>query len=602
MRSKLGSAGIYLVADVLVRFNRLIKLDLILNCRSQNGSEGGRGVKSGKVGQCCFDFALFSFSTDQRGLMWIHIWIYQGKHLKGQRAGFTDNNKSWLTPKESGKMKPKVEQDSGSEEELSGTTSRSEDELELQSASDGSSESEGTSKSDSEKGQHVGDKQELFSSSEEENVESDDEDDKDDSEDVTDDSEEEMDIERDARLLDQEERRAEVEAEEEEAHMARDDAMETNIQDVEVLTLPSGQQIETERLAVPDLAMIKRRVKDIVRVLDDFKRFREPGRSRKEYLDQLKQDICAYYGYNDFMADTLLHLFTVAEALELIEACEVPRPVTLRVNTLKARRRELAASLINRGVNLDPIGPWSKVGLVVYESQVPIGATPEYMAGHYMLQGASSFLPVMTLGPLPGERVVDMAAAPGGKTKYLGAMMRNSGTLIANEMNIDRLKSLKANIQRMGVTNCIVCNYDGQDLPRVLGEFSADRVLLDAPCSGTGVISKDPSVKSSKAQDEIWKCAYLQKKLLLAAIDLVDAKSKSGGFVTYSTCSMMVEENENVIQYALKKRNVKIVPTGLEFGRPGFIKYREFRFHPSMQEARRFYPHAHNLDGTKIFN
>ena len=177
MRSKLGSAGIYLVADVLVRFNRLIKLDLILNCRSQNGSEGGRGVKSGKVGQCCFDFALFSFSTDQRGLMWIHIWIYQGKHLKGQRAGFTDNNKSWLTPKESGKMKPKVEQDSGSEEELSGTTSRSEDELELQSASDGSSESEGTSKSDSEKGQHVGDKQELFSSSEEENVESDDEDD-----------------------------------------------------------------------------------------------------------------------------------------------------------------------------------------------------------------------------------------------------------------------------------------------------------------------------------------------------------------------------------------------------------------------------------------
>lgn len=506
-----------------------------------------------------------------------------------------------MKPKGGGKRKQTREEDSDSEEDLSGT-SQSEEELELQSSSDVSSEPEGTSDSDSERGQDVVEKQELFSSSEEESGETDDEDSgEEESEDGTDDSEEEMDIERDARLLDQEERRAELEAEEEKAHMARDDAMETNIQDVEILTLPSGQQIETERLAVPDLAMIKRRVKDIVRVLDDFKRLREPGRSRKDYLDQLKQDICAYYGYNDFMADTLLHLFTVAEALELIEACEVPRPVTLRVNTLKARRRELAASLINRGVNLDPIGPWSKVGLVVYESQVPIGATPEYMAGHYMLQGASSFLPVMTLGPLPGERVVDMAAAPGGKTTYLGAMMRNSGTLIANEMNVDRLKSLKANIQRMGVTNCIVCNYDGQDLPRVLGEFSADRVLLDAPCSGTGVISKDPSVKSSKAQDEIWKCAYLQKKLLLAAIDLVDAKSKTGGFITYSTCSMMVEENENVIQYALKKRNVKIVPTGLEFGRPGFIKYREFRFHPSMQEARRFYPHAHNLDGTTRF-
>ena len=410
--------------------------------------------------------------------------------------------------------------------------------------------------------------------------------------------EEELEIERQARLDDEKDGQEEEDAEIEAAYMARDDAMETNIQDVQLVTLPSGQQIESESLAIPDLAMVQRRVKDVVRVLDDFKRLREPGRSRQDYVQQLKRDICTYYGYNDFMIDALMDLFTTAEALELIEACEVPRPVTVRVNTLKSRRRELAASLINRGVNLDPIGPWSKVGLVVYDSQVPIGATPEYMAGHYMLQGASSFLPVMTLGPQEGEKVVDMAAAPGGKTTYLAALMKNTGTLIANEINVDRLKSLKANIQRMGVTNAIVCNYDGRTLPKVLGEFSADRVLLDAPCSGTGVISKDPSVKSSKSQDEIWKVAHLQKQLLLAAIDLVDAKSKTGGYVTYSTCSMMVEENENVVQYALRKRNVKVVPCGLDFGRPGFIRYREFRFHPSLQESRRFYPHAHNLDGT----
>ncbi|KAL6761124.1 NOL1/NOP2/sun family-domain-containing protein [Haematococcus lacustris] len=354
---------------------------------------------------------------------------------------------------------------------------------------------------------------------------------------------------------------------------------------------------EVNAAGAPDLAAAQRRIKEVVAVLENFSQRRDPARSRTDYLNTLRRDLAAYYGYNEFLLDALLALFSPAEAVELMEANEVPRPLTLRCNSLKVRRRDLAMALINRGVNLDPIGPWSKVGLVVYDSKVPIGATPEYMAGHYMLQGASSFMPCMALAPQPNETVVDMAAAPGGKTTYLAAIMRNTGFIFANELNKDRLKSVTANLSRMGVTNTAVCNYDGRELVKVLGPNSVDRVLLDAPCSGTGVVSKDPSVKTSKSAADIWRCAHLQKELLLAAIDLVDARSKTGGYVVYSTCSVMVEENENVINYALRKRHVKVVPTGLDFGKEGFVRYRDFRFHPSLAHARRFYPHAHNLDG-----
>lgn len=125
-----------------------------------------------------------------------------------------------------------------------------------------------------------------------------------------------------------------------------------------------------------------------------------------------------------------------------------------------------------------------------------IGATPEYLAGHYMLQAASSFLPVVALQPVPNERILDMASAPGGKTTYISALMQNTGVVFANDSNKARTKSLTANVHRLGCKNVVVCSYDGREFPKVMGGF--DRVLLDAPCSGTGVISKDASVKVNK--------------------------------------------------------------------------------------------------------
>jgi len=360
-----------------------------------------------------------------------------------------------------------------------------------------------------------------------------------------------------------------------------------------MITLPSGQQMKKGILSY-DVTEVSNRIQTNVRILNDFQKYRDPNKTRKDYLDQLTQDLSNHYGYSEFLLDKFLKMFTISEVIEFLDANENPRPSTIRTNTLKTRRRDLAQSLVNRGVNLDFI-KWSKVGIQIFESKVPLGATPEYLSGYYMLQSASSFLPVMALDPQENERILDMCASPGGKTTHIAQLMKNSGSIFANDSNKERLKALHANLARLGVRNCIVSNYDGRTYHKVIGGF--DRVLLDAPCSGLGVISRDPSVKVGKTQADIQHCSAIQKELILSAIDCIDPKSKSGGILVYSTCTISVEENEAIIHYALQNRNVKVIDTGLEFGTPGFIKYRNSRFHPSLSLTRRYYPHTHNMDG-----
>merc|ERR1712130_845811 len=467
---------------------------------------------------------------------------------EGINAEFTDDNAAWLKPSADKKRKL-IESDDEDEEASFGNEEDSDD--------------------DDDEGGPV-----LHGS-----------DSDDDSEDFEEDDDE-MKIEKKSKKLHAAQRKMLEESQQE---------LKTNIEgETERFVLPSGQEIEKEE-AAPDLQIVQARMADVIKVLQDFKNRREEGVDRQQYLARLKKDLCLYYTYNDFMVDKFLQIFPVSEIMDVLEANEVQRPVTIRTNSLKTRRRDLAQALINRGVNLDPVGKWSKVGLVVYSATVPLGATPEYLAGHYILQGASSLLPVMALAPQEGERILDMASAPGGKTTHIAAVMKNTGMILANDANQARCKAVVGNLHRLGITNTVVCSHDGIMLPKVMTGF--DRVLLDAPCSGTGVISKDQSAKQSKDDQDIHLCSHLQKELILAAIDCLDHKSKTGGYLVYSTCSILPEENENVVDYVLRKRHVKLVPTGLDFGVEGFTKYREKRYHPTMNLCKRYYPHTHNMDG-----
>lgn len=313
-------------------------------------------------------------------------------------------------------------------------------------------------------------------------------------------------------------------------------ALQTNIRGDKPKVLEGEDEdgeAKKKAILAPDLQLLRNRITENIRVLENFGELAEEDRSRGEYTSQLIADICAYYGYSEYLAEKLFHLFSPSEAFEFFEANESARPMVIRTNTLRTNRRDLASALINRGVTLEPVGKWSKVGLQIFESNVPLGATPEYLAGQYIIQAASSFLPVMALAPQENERVLDMSAAPGGKTTHMAALMRNTGCIFANDFSKSRAKGLVGNIHRLGCRNVVVCNYDAREFPKPIGGF--DRVLLDAPCSGTGVIAKDASVKTNKTEKDFMILPHTQKQLLLAAIDSVNHHSKTGGYIVYST-------------------------------------------------------------------
>ncbi len=315
--------------------------------------------------------------------------------------------------------------------------------------------------------------------------------------------------------------------------------------------------------------------------------------SRKENRAKAKM-MAKEYGYLQYMIERYLALWGEEQTRQFLEACENPIRSSIRVNTLKVTNDVVLERLRKKSVVIDAI-PWLDYGFLAdFQGKSP-GAMVEHMLGFYYVQGVPSMTAVGVLDPQPGETVLDLAAAPGGKTTLIAQMMQNSGMVIAVEQDRIRMASLKSNIIRCGVTNSLVLRGDARKLDD-LG-YKPDRILLDAPCSGEGLIPLDPTRKTSKTMADVRYCATREDEMLDAAVNALT----EGGTIVYATCSIAPEENEYVVDDILKRYpEMEVVEIPLDFGVPGYSEPYGIKLHESLTRARRFLPHLHGTEGFFI--
>ncbi len=300
------------------------------------------------------------------------------------------------------------------------------------------------------------------------------------------------------------------------------------------------------------------------------------------------QRIARKYGYDEFIIRRWLNFFG-DETIKIVEAFEEGIPKYIRINTIKISEEDLLGRLEKRGFSLKKTDV--DYCYEVVEEPYSIGATPEYLMGYYYVMDKSSCIPPLVLDPKPNEIVLDLAASPGGKTTFLSMLMKNEGVVIAVEPQKERLRPLLDNVHRMGAVNVAILNMDGRNFPK-LG-IKVDKVLLDAPCTGEGIIFKDPTRKVDRGVSDIKFCSSLQKQLIIAAFDSL----KYGGVLVYSTCSMTPEENELVVDHLLSLRSAKIEE--IKYGCKA-LRLTELEHPDEVSKASRLYPHKHKCAGFFI--
>lgn len=260
----------------------------------------------------------------------------------------------------------------------------------------------------------------------------------------------------------------------------------------------------------------------------------------------LKQDPVAHistkYSHPGWMVKRWLNRYGIESTIKFCQINNTSPKTDLRVNTLKISSVELQEYFAKKDIILEP----GKFASDVFSSKsgMQIINDPYFGAGYYYLQNESSVLVGHAVNPNPGDIIYDLCAAPGGKSTHLAQLLNNNGKIIAFDIDQERIKLIDENLTRLGITAVDVCLGDARNIRL----DTVDKVLVDAPCSGLGVLRHKPDARWTKSEQEIFKLVTIQKQILTNAAKLV----KPGGQLIYSTCSTEPEENQEIITWFLK--------------------------------------------------
>ena len=262
-------------------------------------------------------------------------------------------------------------------------------------------------------------------------------------------------------------------------------------------------------------------------------------------------------GVPAYLAQLLRAQYGEETAERIAQGYAAQRVVTLRANPLKTDAQTVRERLAAQDIETSPV-PWYADAMIVRGAREDaLTGLDLYERGEIYLQSLSSMIPPLLLGAKPGENVLDMAAAPGGKTTQIAALTGNQAMVTACEMNKIRAERLRYNVQRQGATRVTVMNIDSRNLDDL---FSFDRILLDAPCSGSGTVQLgSPRSTGQFSREFLSRTTKQQEALLGKALRLL----RPGCEMIYSTCSVLAQENEEIVSRVLRKTGALIVPLEL---------------------------------------